>query len=109
MPLIASGRLNQRVTILEKTVVRGPLGGHDETYAPLITVWAEILDMTGRQIFDAKALGSEATQRVTIRWNDDITEDQRVQYSDGSIARIEWIRRVLPRQWIELYCLNLNE
>ena len=33
----------------------------------------------------------------------------RVVFSDGSMARIEWIRRVSPKLWVELYCLDLDE
>jgi len=110
MPLVDAGRLNQRVTILVKTVVRGDMGGHDETWAPLTNgvVWAEIVDMSGREIYNARAMGSEATKRITIRWRTDVKADQRVQFSDGTQARVEWIREVRPRLWIEMFCLDVN-
>lgn len=109
MPLVGAGRLNQRITILEKTVVRGELGGHDETWSTLATIWAEVIDMSGREIFNARAMGSEATKRITVRWRTDVKADQRVQFGDGSIARVEWIRRVNPHLWIELFCLDLSD
>lgn len=109
MAIVAGGRLDQRITILTKTVVRGALGGHDETWAPLIVVYAEVLDMTGREIFNAKAMGSASTVKITIRWNDNIQADQRIQFSDGTLVRIEWVRKVLRRQFIELYCLELDD
>lgn len=109
MPLVSSGRLNQRITILEKTIVRGQFGGHDETWSTLASVWAEIVDMSGREIFQAHAMGSDVTKRLTIRWRTDVKADQHVVFADGSMARIQWIRRMSPKLWIELYCLDLND
>ena len=108
MPLVSSGRLNQRITIQAMTLVRGALDGHDETWSDLAVVWAEVTDLSGREIFNAKAMGSEATKRITIRYRTDVKASMRVIFTDGSMARIEWIRRVSPRLWVELYCLDLN-
>ena len=108
MPLVSSGRLNQRITIQAMTLVRGALGCHDETWSDLAVVWAEVTDLSGREIFNAKAMGSEATKRITIRYRTDVKASMRVIFTDGSMARIEWIRRVSPRLWVELYCLDLN-
>ena len=109
MPLVSSGRLNQRITIQAMTRVRGALGGHDETWSNFAIVWAEVTDMSGRELFNAKAMGSEVTKRVTIRYRTDIVAAMRVIFSDGSMARIEWIRRVSPKLRVELYCLDLDE
>jgi SPP1 family predicted phage head-tail adaptor len=107
--LVSGGILDQRVTILEKTDVRGSLGGHDETWSTLATVWAQVLDMTGREIFQAKAMGSAATRLVTIRFRPDVMACMHVQFSDGATARIEWIRRATRMERLELYCLILDE
>ncbi len=107
--IVSSGRLDQRITIQQKTVVRGALGGHDDTWATLATVWAETTDMTGREIFNAKAMGSAATQLITIRYRTDVHADMRIIFSNGSMARIEWIRHVSRREYMELYCLSLDD
>lgn len=109
MPLVSSGRLNQRITIQAMTLVRGALGGHDETWADFASVYAEVTDMSGRELFNARAMGSEVTKRITIRYRTDIKASMRVVFSDGSMARIEWIRRVSPKLWVELYCLDMDE
>lgn len=106
--IVSSGRLDQRITIQQKTVARGALGGHAETWSTLATVWAETVDMTGREIFNAKAMGSAATQTLTIRYRTDVKEDMRVLFADGTLARIEWIRRVTRKEFMELYCLILD-
>ncbi len=109
MGIVSSGILDQRITIQTLTVVRGALGGHDETWSTLATVWAQTLDMTGREIFQAKAMGSSSTMLVTIRYRSDVKASQRVLFSDGSIARIEWIRHVTRKERLELYCLILDD
>lgn len=109
MAIAPSGILDQRVAIQELTVVRGAMGGHDETWNTLATVWAQTLDMTGREIYQAKEMGSAATMLVTIRWRSDVKASMRVIFSDGSMARIEWIRHVTRKERLELYCLALND
>ncbi|MDE2466755.1 MAG: phage head closure protein [Alphaproteobacteria bacterium] len=108
MGIVSAGILDQRITIQELTVVRGALGGHDETWSTLATVWAQKLDMTGREIFQAKAMGSAATLLITIRYRPDVKASMRVVFSDGSMARIEWIRHVTRKERLELYCLKLD-
>ena len=58
---------------------------------------------------NARAMGSAVTKRITIRYRTDITAAMRVIFADGSMARIEWIRRVSPKLWVELYCMDLDE
>ena len=86
MAIVASGRLDQRITLQKKTIVRGSLGGHDETWTTLAVVYAETLDMSGRELFNARAMGSSATIKITIRWRNDVHPDMRVLFSDGTMA-----------------------
>ncbi len=109
MTLVSSGVLDQRIQIQKLTVVRGEFGGHDETWTTLATVWAQTLDMTGREIFQAKAMGSSSTMLITIRWRSDVTPAMRIVFSDGTMARIEWIRHVTRKEYLELYCLQLDD
>ena len=107
--LVSSGDLDQRVTLLQKTVARGNLGGLSETWAQFRKVWARVDDMTGREIFAAKGYGSASSMMVTTRYIEGITDAMNVQFSDGTIARIEWMRVVNRKQRMELYCLLLDD
>ncbi len=109
MALVSSGILDQRITIQQLTVVRGQFGGHDETWSTFATVWAQILDMTGREIFQAHAMGSAATKLITIRYMTGVVPAMQVVLPDGVIGRIEWIRVVPRKKYMELYCLVLND
>lgn len=106
--IVSSARLDQRITVQQMTVAKGPIGGHQETWADLATVWAETRDMTGKEIFNAKAMGSAATQLITVRYRTDVKPSMRIKFADGSLARIEWIRHVTRKEYMEMYCLSLN-
>ncbi len=106
--IVSGGRLDQRITIQQMTVAKGPLGGHQETWATLAVVWAETRDMTGRELFNAKGMGASSTQVLTIRWRADVKPAMRILFSDGTLARIEWIRRVTRKEYIELYCVQFD-
>lgn len=106
--IVSAGDLDQRITLQQMTVARGALGGHEETWADLVTVWAKTRDMSGRELFNAKGMGSAVTQVITIRFRDDVKAAMRVKFANGALARIEWIRRVTRREYMELYCLDID-
>lgn len=106
---VPSGNLDQRVRIQHKTVVRDDIGGHTETWADLATVWAEVRPMTGKQIVNAKAIGSEANMLVTIRNRSGLSADMRILLADGSVAMIEWLQVYMSREpFLEIHCRILN-
>lgn len=106
--IVSSGRLDQRIRIQQKTVARDELGGHAETWSDLATVWAETLDLNGKEMFSAKAIGSAVNERITIRYRTDVKADMRVMHQDGSLARIEWIRHVTRKEFMELFCIYID-
>jgi SPP1 family predicted phage head-tail adaptor len=106
---VSAGRLDRRITLQQKTITRGNLGGHQEVWTDVATVWAEVRELSGREIFNAKAVGSSATRMITLRHRSDVHADQRVMFSDGRIARIEWLRRTERHEYLELYCLDLDD
>ncbi len=109
MALVAGGILDQRITINQLAVARGQFGGHDETWSAFASVWAQIIDMSGREIFQAHAMGSAATKLITIRYHAGVVPAMQVVLPDGVICRIEWIRVVTRKEFMELYCLVLND
>lgn len=107
--LVSAGVLDQQITVQQMTVARGPLGGHDETWANFATVWAQVLDLTGREIYNGKEMGSAVNVQCTCRYRTDIVPAMRVILPDGTMARIEYIERVSRHAYIVLYCLLLND
>lgn len=99
-----AGSLDRRVTIETPTSTRGETGGHEESWAVLEMLWANVRDLSGRETFNAQAAGSKVSKVVTLRWRSDITPDMRVRFADGTTARISWVRELVRAQWIEIYC-----
>ena len=108
-PRVSAGRLDRRVKLQQKTAARGELGGHQEVWRDLATVWAEVRDLSGREIFNARAVGSAATRIVTMRYRPDIQAEHRVVLPGGTTLRIEWLRRIERHETLELYCLEIDE
>ncbi|ARC87136.1 phage head closure protein [Rhodovulum sp. MB263] len=63
--------LDQRVTI--ERVSRAPdgMGGATETWAPIATVWAQILPVRGTEKWEAMRVSPEARMKVRIHWQGD--------------------------------------
>lgn len=101
-------QFDQRIALQQMTVVRDAVGGHAETWATLATVWAKVRDMSGKEIFSAKAAGNAVSQCLTIRYRSDVKAAMRVLFADGSLARIEWIRQMNRKEYLELYAVAIN-
>jgi len=73
-----AGRLDRRLTILRRTLSRNSYGEQIESFDPLATVWAQKLDVTGREFFAAQKTLAENTTRFRIRWRDDLSVTDRI-------------------------------
>ena len=83
-----AGKLDQRVTLEQLVTIGDSWGGTVEAWAPLMTVWAEVSPLVGREYLAAQAAQSEVTARVTMRYRRGITAQDRVIH-DGTIYGIE--------------------
>lgn len=99
-----AGNLDRRITIQQPTISRGETGGHEESWATLAIVWANIRDLNGREVFAAQAVNSAVSRVVTIRYLVTVNDSMRVLFADGKTARISWMREVGRREYMELYC-----
>ena len=77
-----SGRLNKRVTIQELSISKDQFNADIESWADVITVWAHIEPLRGREYWQAKQVVAEVTGRITIRYQQGIDEKMRVTYGD---------------------------
>ena len=72
------GDLRKRVTIQQRNVTRDAYGASIETWDPLVTVWANIEALRGREYFNAAQVRAEVTHRIRIRYLPNITPAMRV-------------------------------
>ena len=76
-----AGELRHRITIQQKTVTQDTAGVITETWADLVTVWAAIEPLTGREKFLAQQVYTDMTTRVRIRYRSGIDPAMRLKYN----------------------------
>ncbi len=77
------GKLDQRVTIEERSVVNDA-GSVSNVYVALATVWAEVITLRGREAFEAARVQAHETIRVRVRYRDDVGNTNRVVWMGQS-------------------------
>lgn len=75
-----AGALRRRVTLQTQSLVGDGAGGDTESWKDFVTVSAEILPLTGRELFQAQQVNDELTHRITLRYYPGVTSDMRVKY-----------------------------
>ena len=93
--MLATGKLDRRVTIRTPTVSRDSHGGMVRTYTDLATVWAWAFPVAGSKIFEAAQFIDGAQMRFQIRYRTDFDKDAQIVH-DGKtyeVLRIDEIGR----------------
>lgn len=93
-----AGKLDRQVELKHRVLGNSSATGQRlETYTTYATVWAEKLDVTGREFFSASTRDAELTTRFNIRYRSDVLPTDRLVYgtSDYDILQVsEMGRRV---------------
>lgn len=77
-----AGELNRKVNILQNIPVQDGYGSPVENWTIEFSTWAKIKPLRGRQYFVAQQANSEVTTEITLRYNDSITDNKRIQCGD---------------------------
>jgi SPP1 family predicted phage head-tail adaptor len=75
-----SAKLRHRITLQSKTKVKDSEGITKEKWADVMTVWAAVEPLRGREYFQAAAVNQENTVRFRIRYRAGVTPNMRVKY-----------------------------
>ena len=84
------GTLDQRVTIEQETRTADAYGGAAITWTTMVTVWAGVKPLTGRERADMAAIEAPASYRFTLRRRADVTEAMRLGWN-GQTYNIRFI------------------
>ncbi|MBP2446383.1 phage head closure protein [Rhizobium leguminosarum] len=95
------GNMDRRITIEGETETVKPSGSVVKTWAPLATVWAEVLQQTASEFFTGYGDAETGTVIFRIRYRPGITTAERVTY-DGTAYGIEEIKELGRRDALEL-------
>lgn len=101
MALVRIGRMDRQITLRQRVVTRGAAGSVVESWQNVATVWAEKLDMAGREFMAAQQSNAEISTKFRIRYYADITPEWRISH-DGKDYDIISIAELGRRQWQEI-------
>lgn len=95
-----AGALDQRVVIERLVEGYDELGQPINDWLPIVTTWASVSPLTGREYLAAAALVSEVTARIRMRYRPGITSRDRIvhegtTYNIVSLADMHSSRREL--------------
>lgn len=111
MTLVATGKLDSRVTIEQRTVTRGAVFGEEiNTWSTLATVWAMVEDQVNpkkggdEEVKDNTRVKASRTH-IQIRYRGDVTTDMRIQWpARNRTFQITGISELGRRQALQLTC-----
>lgn len=95
------GNMDRRITIEHETESVKPSGSVVKSWAPLATVWAEVLQQTASEFFTGYGEAETGTVIFRVRYRPGITTADRVTY-DGTAYGIKEIKEVGRRDALEL-------
>ena len=97
-----SGRLDRRITIQSKTESQDAFGAPIAAWVSFAAVWAERIEMSGREFFTAQQVTPEVIRKYRIRWVSNLTTLNRILDEDGEPFDIVRVAEVGRRHWLEL-------
>lgn len=83
-----SGRLNRRITIQQRTAGSDSYGQPVESWIDVVSVWANVRPIKGRELLIAQSMKSEAIVNIDIRYRPGIDASMRINYN-GRIFNIQ--------------------
>jgi SPP1 family predicted phage head-tail adaptor len=106
--MMVSGRLDRRITIQSKSVVKDSYGQKITTWGTFLTVWSNPVQRDGREqtADDNRTTLRPVTFRV--RWNSTITNEMRVIW-EGDYYKIEDIKELGRKKGLMIITMKLTQ
>ena len=79
-----AGRLNKRITIQSPATGQDATGEPTTGWTDVATVWASIVDVSGREYVAAGGLQNSAQTKITIRYRAGIVPSMRVVHGSDA-------------------------
>jgi len=106
--MMASGRLDRRITIQSKSVAKDSYGQNITTWSTFLTVWSNPVQREGRE---QTADNNRTTMRpITFRtrWNSTITNEMRIIW-EGEYYKIEDIKELGRKEGLMINAMKLTQ
>lgn len=77
-----AGELRHKITIQKLENSQDSFGQPVENWPDVVTVWASVNPIVGKEFFAAETVNSEVTHRIRMRYKSGITPSMRVKFKD---------------------------
>ena len=101
------GSMRHRVTIQYKVTTIDGYGGESITWTDLLTCWAAVEPLSGREFLEGRRLENEINHRIRIRYREGLTPSMRVIWGSRAFDVESVIERASRRREIWLMCREL--
>lgn len=75
-----SEKMDRRITLQEVTETQSSTGFASESWADVVTVWAQVTYKSGREYFQADKTNAQVVKLFRIRYRSDLTNKMRIVY-----------------------------
>ncbi len=104
--MISAGNLRHQITIEQVVEGRDSFNAVTEEWVPIVTLWASVEPIRGREFFEAQRVNAEISHRIKVRYYPGITSKMRARFGER-IFRIEAALNIEERnREIHLMCVE---
>jgi SPP1 family predicted phage head-tail adaptor len=105
-----AGKLRHNITIQQKAIGVDAFGGPTETWTDVVSVWASVEPLQGRELANAQTVNAETTTRITMRYRPWVIPANRIIF-EGKFYNIQSVvdPGMQHRELIILASEGLNE
>ena len=96
-----AGRMDRKIVIEQLSVSQNAIGEAVETWAVLAAIWAEVNDLRGKEVIEARATQAEIDTIFRIRHIAGVKHDMRISH-DGGYYNIRSISKIGRSRMIEI-------
>ena len=82
---VRAGLFRHKVTVQERARTFDGAGQPSDTWTTIVTPWASVEPLRGRELMQAREAGIEATHKVRMRWHDAFRADGHGRWRIGRI------------------------
>ena len=98
------GDMRHRITFQEPVKTPDGYKGHEVKWQDVVTVWASVEPLSGREYFYSHQIKAEVTHRVKTRYRTDITVKMRIKHRDRVLEIESIIDLKERREFFEILC-----
>ena len=101
------GDLRHRITIQKLEMIQDSYGQATETWVDVVTVFAAVNPISGREFFKAETINSEITHRILIRYRKGIEPSMRVNFKGRIFTILSVINFQEKNEALQLMCKEM--